>query len=60
MAYVCKGICTLYKSKTVLQKEKYQNGIRRCTLCESFLEVTSDRCPCCHALLRTRSRRKRN
>lgn len=57
MGYTCNGICENLQTHSVTTSKKYQNGQKRCTLCDVFLETDSLRCPCCNILLRTRPRK---
>lgn len=59
MGYCCKGICEDYKGKRVPNGSRYQVGQKRCSMCSVFLTVESLRCPCCGAILRTKSRSKK-
>ena len=60
MGYLCKGICEDYKGKRVPNGSRYQIGQKRCSMCSEFLAVESLRCPCCGAILRTKSRSKKS
>lgn len=59
MGYSCKGICDNFKGKRILNGSRYEYGQKRCSLCCLFLTIQSSRCPCCSALLRTKSRNKK-
>ena len=56
MTYCCNGICSIFRSTKVTMAKKYQNGQKRCTLCDVFFKTESNRCPCCNIKLRTKSR----
>ncbi|KAF6245492.1 hypothetical protein C6989_03430 [Nitrosopumilus sp. b2] len=60
MTAVCKGICDTLKSTGIAMKLKYQEGQKRCTLCEVFIDCKGNRCPCCRIRLRTKSRSSRS
>ncbi len=60
MGYCCKGICEEYKGKKVPNGSRYEIGQKRCSMCSVFLTISSVRCPCCGAILRTKSRTKKN
>lgn len=59
MGYVCKGVCDGIKGEKLPNGSKYRFGQKRCTLCSIFMTVSGVRCPCCSALLRTKSRNKK-
>jgi hypothetical protein len=55
----CRGLCYRDQYKPIKLPygrgiEKYSNGIRRCQMCEKFLQVGNDIivCPCCKNRLR--------
>lgn len=53
----CNGICSRYASKQGGgQKAIYAQGIKRCQICEIYLQWDDIRCPCCHYILRTKPR----
>lgn len=52
----CKGICIQYKAKRPLKDGRYQLGQKRCQVCEIFIKVDSNCCPCCGYRLRTNPR----
>jgi len=56
MANVCKGICVGYKALGYTGRHRYENGQKRCTVCEEFLKYLGIRCPCCSVKLRTTPR----
>jgi hypothetical protein len=53
---VCKGVCHRYKAKWTTQTQRYENGQKRCNVCEIFVNWEGIFCPCCKMLLRTRPR----
>jgi len=59
MGYCCKGVCEDFKGEKIPNGSKYEYGQKRCSLCSIFLTVQGVRCPCCSAMLRTKSRNKR-
>ena len=46
---ICKGICDRYKTKKV---SPYVNGVVWCSICQVFMKINEDRCPCCHCQAR--------
>ncbi len=56
MGASCKGLCNRLDSKSFGNNHKYENGYKRCSFCNVFMEITSLRCPCCALKLRTKSR----
>jgi len=60
MVYICKGVCNSMKGEKVTNGSKYEYGQKRCTMCGIFMAISGFRCPCCSALLRTKSRNKKN
>jgi len=44
----CRGICDRYRSES----QRYNQGIKRCTSCETYLEYDGVQCPCCRTKLR--------
>ena len=59
MAPICKGYCKKFKGKSMMNGLRYENGQKRCTLCNMFLNVTGRKCPCCSTQLRTKPRTKK-
>jgi hypothetical protein len=59
MGYSCKGVCESLKGKSIPNGSRYTSGQKRCSLCCLFFSITSNRCPCCSVLLRTKSRNKK-
>jgi hypothetical protein len=35
---------------------KYEAGFKYCSICEKWFDIDNFRCPCCHMILRTKSR----
>ena len=61
----CFGECLKYKTgkpfyykgkKKIYLYARYANGQKRCVICDVFMIINSNRCPCCHTKLRTKSR----
>jgi len=52
----CKGICTRYKKNTGSPGGRYAKGLKRCQICEVFIEWKDLWCPCCGYRLRTKPR----
>lgn len=52
MANVCKGICVQYKALGYKGKHRYEDGQKRCPICEEFIKWDGVRCPCCCVILR--------
>jgi len=59
MGRTCKGICIRYKAAPVPNNIRYEIGQKHCTFCGLFLKVDETRCVCCKAVLRTKSRGKK-
>ena len=59
MTYVCNGVCDSFKIKKIANGFKYESGQKRCSICCIFMNTSGSRCPCCSALLRTKSRNKK-
>ena len=59
MGFCCKGFCIDFKAKRAPNGSRYEYGQKRCSLCSIFLSIQGARCPCCGAILRTKSRNKR-
>lgn len=59
MGYCCKGICEEFKGKKVPNGTRYEIGQKRCSMCSMYLTISTLRCPCCGAILRTKSRTKK-
>ena len=52
----CNGICERYKAKTnPIILSRYNEGQKRCSVCEIFINWNENNCPCCNYKLRTRS-----
>ncbi|WP_316505610.1 hypothetical protein [Nitrosopumilus sp.] len=52
---VCKGICIRYKSGRPFGiNSRYENGQKRCSICEIFINWDGKYCPCCGYVLRTK------
>ena len=49
----CRGICSEYEDRT---PKPYQHDLKRCTTCAVYMKWDGSKCPCCHLLLRTKSR----
>ena len=59
MTFCCKGICVDLDATTVSNSLRYELGQKRCTMCSIFVETEKLRCPCCGAMLRTKSRHRK-
>lgn len=47
----CRGICEIHSVKS----SSYQNGkLKRCTICDVFLENKHQKCPCCKNKISTK------
>lgn len=56
----CKGICEKYKPKeSVIGGNKYKRFVKRCQICEIFIEWQGLCCPCCAYKLRMKPRNGR-
>lgn len=57
----CKGLCTRLCLETYNTHEpRYQNGHKRCTICEVWYDDPKlTKCPCCKVKLRTKSRNEK-
>ena len=59
----CNGICQKFTRTggvtTRYGKGRYDQGQKRCSICEIFISTvqTSNLCPCCRSKLRSRPRR---
>jgi len=49
-----REICERYRS----DKKRYENGIKRCTACEAYLDYQGTQCPCCNTQLRPKRKAK--
>ena len=50
---VCKGTCVKYKAKKPFGiNSRYENGQKRCSSCEIFMNWDGKHCPCCGYVLR--------
>lgn len=58
MGLYCKGICEDFKGLSMPNFLRYKSGQKRCTVCSLFLDVDDIRCPCCGAVLRTKTRNR--
>lgn len=56
----CRNICVKYKVKKPYKTRRYDQGQKRCSTCDIFLEWKGFRCPCCTNVLRTNARRLKN
>lgn len=52
----CKGLCSRYCIPTPPNHLRYKGRNKRCTNCELFFEAERVYCPCCTAMLRTRTK----
>lgn len=53
----CKGQCyKLCVKKFPYHVKKYSIGLRYCSICEKWFDTVNSRCPCCHMILRTKTR----
>ncbi|ABK76941.1 hypothetical protein CENSYa_0304 [Cenarchaeum symbiosum A] len=43
----CKGICLRYKAKKPVSGGRYENGQKRCQMCDIFINWDGIHCPCC-------------
>ena len=50
----CRGICERYR----YESQRYNQGIKRCTSCETYLEYDGVQCPCCRTHLRGKRKSK--
>jgi len=48
----CNGICSKYKAKKKFGGGWYDNGLKRCNICELYISWDGIRCPCCNGILR--------
>jgi hypothetical protein len=54
---VCRQICRQYKAKGLSASgPKYENGRKRCTHCEIYIDWEGIFCPCCNFHLRRKPR----
>jgi len=54
----CKGTCDRYVAKKPTSGGRYENGQKRCQVCEEFINWEGLWCPCCHYKLRSKPRNK--
>lgn len=54
ISLACRGICERYRSES----QRYGQGIKRCTSCETYLEYDGIQCPCCRTHLRGKRKSK--
>jgi len=55
----CRNLCIKFRatrphaphSNHYSVEGRYDNGQKRCQLCEIFIKWSGSRCPCCHASL---------
>jgi len=60
MTRYCDGYtCNEYRIRIIVGKRIYQNGVKYCKVCDSFLGIESYRCPCCKSIVRTKSHSKK-
>lgn len=52
----CKGICPRYKARKKHGIGRYEDGQRRCQVCEMFINYDGLFCPCCGYRLRCKPR----
>ncbi len=54
----CREICSKYSVKRPLLKEigRYEDGQKRCSSCEIYINWNGKHCPCCGHILRTKPR----
>lgn len=56
MCPACKGVCESFKGNSIAYKFRYEQGQKRCTFCNIFIEFSGNRCPCCGCALRIKAR----
>ncbi len=56
----CREICSKYSVKRPLLKEigRYEDGQKRCSSCEVYINWDGKHCPCCGHFLRTKPRNR--
>ena len=52
----CKGICVRYKARKPPVGGRYENGQKRCQICEIFMLTDELWCPCCGYRIRSKPR----
>ena len=53
----CDDSCKKYRGKSnSIEGGRYEQGQKRCSECDIFIEWEGLRCPCCEHLLRTKPR----
>lgn len=50
----CNGVCNRYKAFKKSGKDWFKPGVKRCNMCEIFIEFEGNVCPCCNSRLSTR------
>lgn len=48
----CKGRCGKLRAAGVNGNARYAHGQKRCSICQIFMMIEGNRCPCCKMLLR--------
>lgn len=54
----CKGTCDRYLAKKPSVGGRYENGQKRCQVCEVFIQWEGLWCPCCNYKLRGKPRNR--
>jgi|APSaa5957512535_1039671.scaffolds.fasta_scaffold194775_1 hypothetical protein len=58
MSAYCKGICCKgYEIVRGFQTVIYQDNVKRCRTCDRYMNLDSNRCPCCKQQVTAKSRR---
>jgi hypothetical protein len=55
---MCKNICEKYRAVKSGRTSYYEEGCKRCQICEIFITRGGNRCPCCKSVLRTKPRNR--
>ena len=53
MPFNCKGLCYKDRRFTTLT---YKDGAKLCTVCQVFVALFGNRCPCCSAKVRMKAK----
>ena len=56
--FFCKNKCHNYTSQYG-NKKKYSDGYKKYTVCEISVKTEQIQCFCCHAMLRSHSKKKK-
>ena len=55
----CNNQCKLFKAKRPVGGQRYNDGQKRCTICNTWIRGDGKFCPCCGYILRCHPRKPR-